>query len=173
MARIVRKAFAGALGGIAGTLAMDAVWYARYRRAGGQDDPCTWELGGGADGWTDVSAPGQVGQAALTAVLGSEPPRAWAQPTQNAVHWMTGIGWGKMYALATGGRGGLLGGLALGSIAWLTSYVVLPPLGIYKPLWQYDAKTLAKDLSAHLVYGTVTAAATGALSGSKKRAPAQ
>jgi hypothetical protein len=24
---------------------------------------------------------------------------------------------------------------------------------IYQPIWDYDAKTLAKDLSAHLVYG--------------------
>jgi hypothetical protein len=30
---------------------------------------------------------------------------------------------------------------------------------LYEPIWKYDAKTLANDLSAHLVYGLVTAAA--------------
>jgi hypothetical protein len=26
---------------------------------------------------------------------------------------------------------------------------------VYKPIWEYDARTLANDLSAHIVYGTV------------------
>lgn len=157
MAGIVRKAIAGALGGIVGTAAMDALWYARYRRGGGAANPLTWEFGG-VDGWTDVSAPGQVGEAALKTALGTEPADAWAQPTQNFVHWSTGVGWGKIYGLVTGGRAGLAGGVGLGLVAWLTSYVVLPPLGIYKNVWEYDGKTLARDLSAHLLFGTVTAA---------------
>ena len=37
-------------------------------------------------------------------------------------------------------------------------YVVLPLLGVYKPIWKYDLETLEKDLSAHLVFGTATAA---------------
>jgi hypothetical protein len=36
---------------------------------------------------------------------------------------------------------------------------VLPKLGVYEPIWKYDLETLGKDLSAHLVFGTVTAAA--------------
>jgi hypothetical protein len=34
--------------------------------------------------------------------------------------------------------------------------VTLPLAGVYQPIWRYDAKTLAKDASAHVVYGTVT-----------------
>jgi hypothetical protein len=34
-----------------------------------------------------------------------------------------------------------------------------PLLGVYKPIWKYDLETLRKDLSAHLVFGTATAAA--------------
>jgi hypothetical protein len=30
---------------------------------------------------------------------------------------------------------------------------------LYKPIWKYDAETLAKDLSAHLVYGLAPATA--------------
>jgi hypothetical protein len=36
---------------------------------------------------------------------------------------------------------------------------VLPLLGVYEPIWKYDLETLGKDLSAHLVFGTATAAA--------------
>jgi hypothetical protein len=35
--------------------------------------------------------------------------------------------------------------------------MVLPKAGVYKPIWDYDPKTLWKDLSAHLAYGTGTA----------------
>jgi hypothetical protein len=41
---------------------------------------------------------------------------------------------------------------------------VLAPLGIYKPITEYDRATLWKDLSAHLVFGTalgVTLSLTG------------
>jgi hypothetical protein len=34
---------------------------------------------------------------------------------------------------------------------------------LYKPIWEYDAETLAKDLSAHLAYGLATAATFGLL----------
>jgi hypothetical protein len=32
-------------------------------------------------------------------------------------------------------------------------------LGVYEPIRKYDFETLEKDLSAHLVFGTATAAA--------------
>jgi hypothetical protein len=34
---------------------------------------------------------------------------------------------------------------------------------VYKPMWEYDARTLAKDFTAHLVYGATTSAAFAAL----------
>ena len=45
-----------------------------------------------------------------------------------------------------------------GAAVWAGGYVVLPLLGVYKPIWKYDLKTLGKDLGAHLVFGTATAA---------------
>ena len=50
-------------------------------------------------------------------------------------------------------------GLPFGAGVWLSSYVVLPAAQLYAPIWEYDGKTLAKDLSAHLVYGLGTALA--------------
>jgi hypothetical protein len=40
----------------------------------------------------------------------------------------------------------------------------LSAAGLYKPIQDYDRETLAKDLTAHLVYGTITAAALRLLS---------
>ncbi len=75
--------------------------------------------------------------------------------------------WGAQFALVVGSRPrvSLVSGLALGSVAWLTAYAVLPFVELYKPIWEYDAATLAKDLSAHLVYGAVTGAAFASLTG--------
>ena len=47
--------------------------------------------------------------------------------------------------------------------AWLSGYVVLPLAKVYKPIWEYDARTLADDLSAHLVYGAAASAVFAAL----------
>ena len=50
-------------------------------------------------------------------------------------------------------------GIPFGAAVWAGGYVVLPQLGVYEQLWKYDFNTLRKDLSAHLVFGTATAAA--------------
>jgi len=36
-------------------------------------------------------------------------------------------------------------------------------LGVYKPIWEYDARTIWQDLSAHLVYGETKATTAAAL----------
>lgn len=140
-----------------GTVAMDLVWYRRARRDGSDDGPLEWEFGG-VSTWDDVSAPGQVAQSAMGRLVGSDLPDSWAGPSQNAVHWGTGIVWGAQLSLVVGsaGRRSFLGGLALGPVAWLTSYVVLGLLGVYQPIWEYERSDLTKDLSAHMVFGTAT-----------------
>ena len=50
------------------------------------------------------------------------------------------------------------GSLLKGTVVWAAGYVVLPKADVYKPMWEYDPKTLWKNLSAHLAYGTGTAA---------------
>lgn len=47
----------------------------------------------------------------------------------------------------------------LGPIAWLSGYVVLPLAGVYKPIWTYGVRTLANDVTTHIVYGTAVGAA--------------
>ena len=158
------------LAGAIGTSAMDALLYRRYRRGGGTDQLFNWEFSAGVKTWEDVSAPGLVGKFVLQRLQGKEPPPEWARSLQNTVHWATGVGWGIPLALLApqGKRFAWICGVAIGLIAWISSYVVLPFAKIYEPIWDYDAKTLADDLGAHLVYGmtigTVLAVVT-------KRAP--
>jgi hypothetical protein len=163
--KVFRNVAAGALAGAAGTAAMDLLLYARYRRGDGKESVWRWEFAGNVMSWKEASAPGQLAGKVLRRVTGDEPPDELARPATNIVHWATGIGWGSAYgALAsTTSRAPWARALALGPVAWLSGYVVLPLAKVYKPIWKYDARTLADDLSAHTVFGDVTSAVFWAL----------
>jgi hypothetical protein len=47
----------------------------------------------------------------------------------------------------------------LGGVVYVGDYTVLPLAKVYRPMWEYDLPTLARDFSAHLVYGVATALA--------------
>jgi hypothetical protein len=155
----------GLAAGAVGTVALDLVWFARYKRAGGAQGFWAWETGADVKKWDDVSAPGQVGRRLAEAFLQRELPDEWARATNNVVHWAYGTGWGAQYGVAAGSvrRMPWWSGLAFASVVWLSSYVVLPLAKVYRPLWEYDVKTLAKDLSAHAAYGIGTSTAYAAL----------
>jgi hypothetical protein len=164
-AGIVRHLAAGAVAGAVGTAAMDLLLHQRYRREGGKESLQGWELAAGVTSWEEASAPGQVGQKLERLVTRRPPPDSWARTTTNLVHWATGIGWGLQYGVVASrtSRHPLARALALGPAAWLAGYAVLPLAGVYQPIWEYDARTLGDDLSAHLVFGGVTAAVFAAL----------
>jgi hypothetical protein len=162
---IIRNGVLGALSGAAGTVAMDLLLYARYRRSGGDEPVRKWEFAEGVTNWEQASAPGQLGRKVEQLVARRPPPDSWARSTTNIVHWATGAGWGLQYALVAtrASRNRWILAASLGPAAWLAGYVVLPLAKVYKPIWEYDAQTLRNDLSAHVVYGIVTATAFGAL----------
>jgi hypothetical protein len=143
----------GAAAGAVGTLAMDAVWYSRYRRGGGQSRFADWEVTTEVDSWQEAPAPGQMGRKLLELVTRREVPVERAPVISNTMHWAYGSSWTAAYA-ALLPRRPLWAGPALGALVWSSGYVVLPLAGIYEPIWRYDLTTLAKDLSAHLVFGT-------------------
>jgi hypothetical protein len=144
-----------------GTLAMDASLYRRYRREGGDAAFPAWESSEGLESWDDAPGPALVAKRLLGAVLGHEPSPRYARLLNNATHWGFGLAAGAGYGLLLGsGRTPKLWyGLPFGATVWASGYVVLPLLGVYEPIWKYDRQTLAKDLGAHLVFGTATAAA--------------
>lgn len=150
----------GGLAGAVGTLAMDLVWYRRHRAAGGEAGFVEWEFSTGAEGVEDAGAPAEVGRRIVESLLQTPLPPRVAGITNDVVHWATGMGWGAAHGLVSRSPSlpvAILGP-ATGVVAWGTAYGVLGLAGIYKPIWEYEPKTLWKDLSAHLVYGSVTAA---------------
>lgn len=155
----------GAAAGLAGTLAMDALWYWRYRRGGGEDGFLSWELSATTAGYEQAGAPAQVGRRVVEGYLQRELPAESAKSMNSAVHLMTGVGWGVAHAVATTSTRAprVAAGAATGATAWAASYAMLSPAGIYKPLWQYPPAVLWQDLSAHLVFGIGTGLAFGAL----------
>jgi hypothetical protein len=161
-----RGLFAAAIG----TAAMDALAYARYRLDGGTSGALQWEFGG-IDNWKEASAPGQVGRRLAEAWTGKPLSARYADLTNNLVHWGFGIQWGAAYGLVAASidRPFWVLGPVYGAAVWSFGYVVLPLGHFYKPIWQYDPETLAKDLSSHLVYGTATALTFTVLSGRRRR----
>jgi hypothetical protein len=156
IAAMGRNGFAA---GVAGCVAMDAVLYARYRADDGGSSFVVWEFRSVPAGFDDAPAPAQVGRLLAERAHVHVADR-FAGATNNVVHWATGITWGLF---ASGLRllpriGPMKGGLLAGVSAWATSYIVLSKLKIYKPITEYDAKTLWRDLSAHLVFGSVAGA---------------
>ena len=157
----------GVAAGALGTLAMDLVWFRRYRNGGGTDGFVDWEFSAGTKSYEDAAAPAQVGKRAVEGVFAVELPPESAALVNNAVHWATGAGWGAAYAVVAGSSRSAnpAFGAVLGPAAWATSYLVLGLAKLYKPLWDYDARTLGRDLSAHFVFGLTTATALRALLG--------
>ncbi|HKN50648.1 MAG TPA: hypothetical protein VJ010_10525 [Actinomycetota bacterium] len=157
----------GAIAGAAGTAAMDGAQYAQYRRGGGTRPFVAWETSEGLDDWDSAPAPAKLAKRLFEGMAQRELKPDKARLANNATHWATGIGWGAAYGVLAGSLGTrrVRYGLLWGAIVWASSYVVLPAFGLYKPIWEYDAPTLAKDLSIHLAYGVTTAAAFRVLAG--------
>ena len=155
----------GAAAGAAGTLAMDLLWYRRYRRAGGADSFVDWEFSTGTDSYENAAAPAQVGKRVIEGLFDVQLKPDTAGFTNNVVHWLTGVAWGALHGIVAGSAAvnPVAAGLGSGVAAWLTSFTVLPLAKLYEPMWKYDAVTLGKDLSAHLVFGLGTSATFAAL----------
>ena len=111
--------------------------------------------------WENAPAPALAGKRLLEGALHREVPPRYARLLNNVMHWGLGLSAGAAYGLVVGSRRQpkLWYGLPFGAAVWANGYVVLPQLGVYQPIWKYDLETLGKDLGAHLVFGTATAAA--------------
>lgn len=147
--------FISGLAGAVGTLCMDLVWYRRYRATGGDQPFIPWETSEGTIGYEDAAAPARTAKAAAD-LIGLDLPDNSARAVNNAVHWLTGIMWGETHGLLMGaaGRSTPFAGVGTGLVAWAASYAVLPKLGVYEQMSQYDSDALWEDLSAHLAYGS-------------------
>jgi hypothetical protein len=151
----------GLLAGAAGTAAMDLLWFYRYKRDGGEGGFFGWEFSSGLCSWDQAPAPALVGKRLVEGVFQKEVPAERAALVNNITHWGYGMLGGAQYGIVAGSLESprIVYGIPFGATVWISGYVVLPLAHLYKPIWEYDPKTLAKDLSAHLVYGLTTAVA--------------
>jgi len=144
-----------------GTVAMDLFLYRRYKRDGGPSGLYAWESSAGLADWEQAPAPAKVGRQLVEAVTRRALSPRYARVVNNVTHWGYGLSAGAPFGLLAGRSQSpkLAYGLPFGVGVWATGYAVLPALGVYRPIWEYDVRTLGKDLGAHLVYGLGTAAA--------------
>jgi hypothetical protein len=151
---------AGLLAGAAGTVCLDAVHYLKYRRAGGTDSPLAWEFVP-VENWETAPDPGQVAKRVLEGFSQRKLPDRSAWLTSTIAHWAYGSAAGAAYGILAGSLPTPHPeyGVPFGAAVFAGDYIALPAAGLYKPIWEYDAKTLAWDLSAHLAYGADTGTA--------------
>ena len=161
----------GVVAGTVGTAAMDALLFARYQRDGGDSAFAAWESSAGLDSWDQAPAPAQVGKRLVEGLFGRELAPERARLVNNVTHWAFGLFGGVQYGMVAGSLNAprVRYGLPFGTSVWGAGYVVLPAARLYKPIWEYDRVTLAKDLSAHLVYGLGTAVAFQLLASGSNR----
>ena len=138
---------------------MDTFLFARYRPTGGVSSAREWESSAGVTSWEEAPAPAHVGKRLIEGLFGIELPPTRARLVNNVMHWAYGVLNGAQYGIVAESLQipRIRYGLAFGATVWASDYVILPAAKLYKPIWDYDAKTLANDLVAHLVYGLATA----------------
>jgi hypothetical protein len=157
--RALGAAARGVVAGAVGTAAMDTLLFARYRRGGGESRVEEWEFSADLTSWDQAPAPALMGKRLAEGLLRIELPPTRARLVNNVMHWGYGMLNGAQYGIVANALGTTLirNGLAFGATVWAGDYVILPAAKLYQPIWKYDRTTLAKDLSAHLVYGVGTA----------------
>jgi hypothetical protein len=116
--------------------------------------------------WDQAPAPAQAGKRVFEGLFQKKLPDEKATLVNNVMHWGYGIANAVPYGILAGSapKPRVWFGPPFGAAVWAGGYVVLPAAGLYKQIWEYDRVTLAKDLSAHLLYGTTTAIAFRLLS---------
>ncbi len=159
-AGIVARGIGAGIVGTACMTALQEVMAARRRKA------LTAQGGGGGgsesngDPWAKAPAPAQLARRVLLGTVHRDVPAKYIALFTNAVHWGYGTGLGALYGAAQEAARGkaVVRGPLFGLGVWAWSYATLVPLGLYEWPWHYKAKTVAKDVSYHLVYGAGVAA---------------
>src|SRR5690348_18090595 len=90
----------GLAAGAAGTLAMDLLLYARYRRGGGTQHLLGWEFSPGLSSSDEAPVPGQVGKRLFEGLFQKKLPPQRAELVSNVTHWAYGMLNGAFYGIA-------------------------------------------------------------------------
>jgi hypothetical protein len=115
--------------------------------------------------WAEAPAPAQLAKRVSEGLFSRRVTKKQAPAVTAAMHWAYGTSLGALFGLVQSRARppAALHGLAFGTAVWAWAYLMLPALKIYEPIWRYPPKTLAVDLSHHLVYGLSLAGAYAAI----------
>ncbi len=162
MGAVVRGLVAGAVG----TLAMDLLWFSRYEWGGGKSGFRDWESSSDVSSWEQAPAPAHIGMRLIEGTFKVQLPEHRARLVNHVTHWGYGILSGVQYGIVAGSLRAprVRYGVPFGASVWAFGYVVLPAAGLHEQIREYERATLAKDLSAHVLYGPTTAAVFDGLS---------
>jgi hypothetical protein len=161
----VTRGIAAGLIGTALMTTLQEVSAARRRLAGMAAGPQDHDDGPPPDPWAKAPAPAQLARRLVVGLVGRDVPASAIPVFTNAVHWGYGTALGGIYGLVESSvrsRPAVHGPL-FGMAVWASSYATLVPLGLYQPPWRYKPRTIAKDVSYHLAYGSGVAAGYAAL----------
>ncbi len=172
MSSLLKNAALGAVGGLAGTYAMQMYWQGASAVAG--EDPRQWTNEGpphtldemdvaGQHHKEDESSTAAAGREAYEAATGEEPSDDTKSELSYAVHWGYGTAMGALYGVLSGGRdgAGVANGLVFGTALWLLGdELAVPLLGLSQGATAYPPAQHANRLGAHLAYGLALAAVT-------------
>lgn len=142
----------GAVGGFAGTLAVQALMTGRQRMLPESTPPMREEPG---------TFMVEKAKSVLPETLHERIPEAVESAAAGALGMGYGLSFGALYAgLRSEGGSPWSDGLALGTACWAAGYLGwLPALGLMPPVWRQSTSQALVPLAEHLVYGMVTVAA--------------
>jgi len=128
--------------GAVGTLAMDLLLYARYRRGGGQQHLFAWEFSSGLSSWDEAAGTRASRQAPVRRALPEKTPAATGRTGQQHHHWAYGMLNGALYGIAAEslGQPRTWYGLPFGAGVWAVDYAGPPGRRLYKPIQDYDPR---------------------------------
>ncbi|MGI8788024.1 MAG: DUF1440 domain-containing protein [Pyrinomonadaceae bacterium] len=149
---VVKGAVAGLVGGIVATIVMGG--FQSLLSSLSEDEKKQSEKKK-----EDEPANVQAAEAISRNVFDHKLKKSEKEPAGEAMHWAMGAGSGLIYGLtselAPVSTIGL--GLPFGAAVWLIADdVIVPALGLSKPVTEYPLSTHAYALSSHLVYGITT-----------------
>ena len=165
----VKAALMGAVGGLAGTLAMNyaqrswtlAVAGEAPSSAAGKHDARDWQERAEHRNANEVAA-----QAVAGALLGRRLTADELAIAAPAVHFSFGAAMGAVYGVYAERVKRQRSGNGLGVLVWLAAdEIAMPLIGLSRSTLQRPLEMHVQSLAAHLVYGTTTERVRQALSG--------
>jgi hypothetical protein len=151
---------AGAVGGLAGTWAMNEAQRAWTRvvdseapdSAGGKHDARDWQERSEGQNSNELAA-----QAIATRLLGRRLTDEELRVAAPLIHFLFGAAMGALYGAYAEGRQRKMSGVGFGTTVWLLAdEIAMPLLSLSEPTTRRPAEMHLQSFASHVVFGTAT-----------------